>query len=260
MFGHKTRTQSAWFFDSSVHLEAVSRLLFLVESHDPLGLVQGPDGSGRSRVLARLREELARTGAMTLTFSLSGMDEESALWQLAEGLCARVRPSMRRHELLSLVRDELCGRGRCHVQTVILLDDFHRAAGDMTMLLRVLRAMSDQSSGMLSVIVASAKSLPPEFSETLVPVQLSELDSVESSDFARSLMDHQSVRLASIDESAVRAISLTSVGNAARISRICALLQVLHETSPEMPITEDTVYSLLSEFSSGNPAQVMRAS
>lgn len=258
MFGHKT--QAEWFFDSSVHLEAVSRLMFLVESREPLGLVQGPDGSGRSRVLARLREELARNATMTLPLSLSGLDEESALWQTAEGLCARVRPSMRRHELLSLVRDELCGRGRCHVQTVILLDDFHRAAGDMSMLLRVLRAMSDQSSGMLTVIVASAGSLPPEFSETLIPIQLSELDSVESSDFARSLMGQQSIRLASIDESAVRAISLTSVGNAARISRICALVQVIHETSPEMPITEETVYSLLSEFSSGNAQHVMRAS
>ena len=128
MFGHQT--QSEWFFDSSVHLEAVSRLLYLVESHEPLGLVQGPDGSGRSRVLGRLREELSRTGIMTVPLPLSGMDEESALWQLAEGLCARLRPSMRRHELLSLVRDELSGRGRCGVQTVILLDDFHRAAED----------------------------------------------------------------------------------------------------------------------------------
>lgn len=258
MFGHQT--QSEWFFDSSVHLEAVSRLLYLVESHEPLGLVQGPDGSGRSRVLGRLREELSRTGIMTVPLPLSGMDEESALWQLAEGLCARLRPSMRRHELLSLVRDELSGRGRCGVQTVILLDDFHRAAGDMNMLLRVLRAMSDQSDGMLTVIVTSGKSLPVEFSETLVPIHLSELDSAESSDFARHLMTHQSVRPASVDESAVRAISLTSVGNAAKISRICALLQVIHETSPETHITEETVYSLLSEFATGNGSPVMRAS
>jgi hypothetical protein len=132
MFGHQT--QSEWFFDSSVHLEAVSRLLYLVESHEPLGLVQGPDGSGRSRVLGRLREELSRTGIMTVPLPLSGMDEESALWQLAEGLCARLRPSMRRHELLSLVRDELSGRGRCGVQTVILLDDFHRAAAGLVYL------------------------------------------------------------------------------------------------------------------------------
>ena len=73
-------------------------------------------------------------------------------------------------------------------------------------------------------------------------------------------MTHQSVRPASVDESAVRAISLTSVGNAAKISRICALLQVIHETSPETHITEETVYSLLSEFATGNGSPVMRAS
>ena len=44
----------------------------------------------------------------------------------------RTRPSMRRFELMSLLRDELAGRARCEVQTVILLDDLHRAIGDLS--------------------------------------------------------------------------------------------------------------------------------
>ena len=262
MFGQKT--QPEWFFDSSVHLEALSRLLYIVENHEPLGLVQGPDGSGRSRILSRLQEEITRTGTMVVSLTLSGMDEESALRQVVEGLAVRTKPTMRRHEILTLLRDELCGRARCGIQTVVLLDDFHRAAGDLSMLLRILKAMSTQCSGMLTVLLASASPLPAEFNaDALVPVLLSDLDSAESSDFVRSLIGHQSIREFSVDESAVRAISLTSVGNAARMSRLCALLRVIHETSPETHITEDTVYSLLAEFTSGHlgPApSVMRAS
>jgi len=265
MFGQKT--QPEWFFDSSVHMEALSRLLYLVENHEPLGLIQGSDGSGRSRVLSRLQEELVSTGAMVVSLTVAGLDEESALWQLVEALAVRTRPTMRRHEVLTLLRDELCGRARCGIPTVILLDDFHRAVGDLTILLRILKSMSAQCHGMMTVLLASDRSLPEEFTgDALVPVLLSELDTAESSDFVRSLIGHQAIRECSVDESAVQAISLTSVGNAARMSRMCALLRVVHETSPETRITEDTVYSLLAEFTQshnshpGSTASVMRAS
>ena len=75
MFGQAT--QSTWFFDSAVHLEAVCRLLYLVDSHEPFGVVYGPDGSGRTRVLSKLREELQRSGTVVLSLNLGGMDDES---------------------------------------------------------------------------------------------------------------------------------------------------------------------------------------
>ena len=261
MFGQKT--QPEWFFDSSIHLEAVSRLLYLVENREPLGLIQGSDGSGRSRVLSRLREELSRTGTMSISINLSGMDDESALWQVAESLGTRPRTSMRRHEVLGLIRDELNGRARCGVQTILLLDDYHRAVGDLSVFMRVLIAFSTQCQNMLCSVVASDKPLAGELSSySLVPIRLQELDSVESSDFVRSLISQQSVLPSNVDESAVRAISKTSIGNAAKMSRICALLRVVQEASPGTRVTEETIYSLLSEFSYDNTISpnVMRAS
>jgi hypothetical protein len=248
MFGQKT--QSAWFFDSSVHLEAVSRLLYLAENRESLGIVSGPDGSGRSKVLSKVREELTRYGTMTLLKNLSGLDDEAALWQLAESCSPRVRSTMRRHELLSLLRDELTGRAQCGVQTVVLLDDYQRAISDLSTFLRILLSMASQCNGMLTIIVATGKPLPAEFaSQAFVPIQLAPLDTAESSDFVRSLMSRQAIRLSSLDESAVRAISITGTGNAAKMSKICELLRVIHETSPDTRITEETVYSVLSEFS-----------
>lgn len=259
MFGQKT--QPEWFFDSSVHLEAVSRLLYLVENREPIGLLQGADGSGRTRVLSRLREELTATGATVIMIDLAGMDEDSALWQCLESLSARTRPNMKRHELLSLLRDELAGRARCGVMTVVLLDNMQRAAADMTGLLRILMAMNSQCHGMLTAVVASNCRLPDSIPcDLLVPVQLPELDSAESSDFVRSLISQQSEHPSSIDESAVRAISITSVGNAAKMARLCALLRVVQEISPDTRITEETVYSLLAEFSGQNLQPIMRAS
>lgn len=251
MFGQKT--QPEMFFDSSVHLEAVSRILYLVENREPLGLLEGADGSGRSRVLSRVREELARTSTMIMSFNLRGMDEESALWQFTESLSARARSSMRRHELLSLLRDELSGRAQCGIQTVLLLDDFHRSLGELNIFLRILQALNSQCQGMLTVVVASDRALPGEFCcDSLLPIQLSDLNHADSTDFVRSLISHQLTHPARVDESAILAICRMSVGNAARISGICDLVRVVQEISPTTQITEETIESLLSEFLPGS--------
>ena len=80
MFGQKKQT--AWFFDSSVHLEAVSRLLYLIEVGEPFGVICGPDGCGRTRILARLRQETERTGKPVVALNVSGLDEKAALSEL----------------------------------------------------------------------------------------------------------------------------------------------------------------------------------
>ena len=80
MFGLKKQT--AWFFDSSVHLEAVSRLLYLIESGEAFGVISGPDGSGRTRILTRLREEIERTGKLVVSLNVAGLDENAALSEL----------------------------------------------------------------------------------------------------------------------------------------------------------------------------------
>ena len=247
MFGYKT--QPAWFFDSSIHLEAVSRLLYLVESHEPLGSICGLDGSGRTRVLSKLREELARSGTSVISMNLSGLDEASALWQLASRVSAGTRPDMQRHELLILVRDELCGLGHCGLQNVILLDDFHRSLGDQSVLLRILLALTAQCQGLLTIVVASDKPLSVEFAQhSFIHVSLSSLDSAESADFVRTLLRRNSIRPSAGEDSAVRVISEMATGNAARMSRICELLRVLHQASPETRINAETVRSLLAEL------------
>ena len=247
MFGQTI--QSAWFFDSSVHLEAVSRLLYLVDSHEPFGVVCGPDGSGRTRVLSKLREELQRIGTVVVSLNLAGMDEESVLWQLANCVGSIVRSGMKRYEVLLALRDELIGRGQCGVQTVIMLDDMHRTAGDMNPLLRLLMTLNSQCQGLLTVIVASDTHLPIETEEhVLVRVSLSVLDTAESSDFVRSLARRHFIGGSALDESAVRAVSEAAQGNAAGMARVCELLRVVHEASPETRITGDTVRAVLDEL------------
>ncbi|MEJ7592708.1 MAG: ATP-binding protein [Planctomycetaceae bacterium] len=253
MFGQKRQT--AWFFDSTVHLEAVSRLLYLIEVGEPFGVVCGPDGSGRTRILTRLREEIERAGKLVAALNVSGLDENAAIAELTASLSSSARRGMARHELISLLRDEMAGRIHCGVHTVILIDDLHRAQSDLEFFLRVMTALNAAASnaggqGKLTVIVASDRPLSTGLSlESLLQIRLSPLDSVESSDFVRSLARRYNIPAACIDDNAVRSIYDLSRGNTARMSRVCELISVLHETSPEIQITSEMISAVVSELS-----------
>lgn len=253
MFGQKRKT--AWFFDSSIHLEAVSRLLYLIEVGEPFGVICGPDGSGRTRILTRLREEIERTGKLVVALNVAGMDENSALAELTSSLSSSARRSMARHELVSLLRDEMAGRMHCGMHTVILIDDLHRAQTDLESLLRVMTALNAGSrnaggAGRLTVIVASDRPVANGLSlESLLQIRLSPLDSTESSDFVRSLARRHDIPAACMDDNAVRAIYDLSRGNTARMSRVCELIAVLHESSPETPITSEMISVVVNELS-----------
>ena len=253
MFGQKK--QASWFFDSSVHLEAVSRLLYLIEVGEPFGVICGPDGSGRTRILTRLREEIERSGKPVVALNVSGLDENAALAELTSSVSSSSRRGMARHELVSLLRDEMAGRMHCGAHTVVLIDDLHRAQSDLESFLRVMTALNAGNSnaagqGRLTVIVASDRPLASGLSlESLLQIRLSPLDSAESSDFVRSLARRHNIPAACMDDNSVRSIYDLCCGNTARMSRVCELIAVLHETAPETQITSETIFAVMCELS-----------
>lgn len=247
MFGQKT--QPTWFFRSSGHVEAVSRLMYLVEAREPAGVLTGPDGSGRSRVLERTAQELQRTGESVTIMNLGGMDDEAALWHLAGQLCCNIRSSLRRHELLTALRDELAGRGQCGQHTTLLLDDVHRAEFDSGVFLRFLIGIALSGSCPLTVIAAARHEIPSELAEHVyVPIRLQRLSSAESAQFVCELLQRLGLPPGACDESAIRETAAQGAGLSARLFRICDLIQVYAQAWPGTPITVDIVRSLAAEL------------
>jgi type II secretory pathway predicted ATPase ExeA len=252
MFGQKKKT--AWFFDSSVHLEAISRLRYLIEVGESIGTVCGPDGCGRTRILTRLREETEGTGKSVVSLNASGIDEQTALTELTTSISSSARRGMARYELVSLLRDEVAGRVHCGVHTVILIDDLHRAQSDMQSFLRLLTALNagnsnDNGRGKLTVIAASDRSLTSGISlESSLQVRLTPLDCAESAEFVRALVRHNRLPVTCFDNSAIDAIFDLSRGNTASITRICEIIAVLLETSPKTQVTAETVSAVIHEL------------
>ena len=71
------------FYQSPTHEEALARLHFLVEQHRRLGLLLGPEGSGKSLLLEILAAELRRHGPVVARVNLTGISGDEMLWSLA---------------------------------------------------------------------------------------------------------------------------------------------------------------------------------
>jgi type II secretory pathway predicted ATPase ExeA len=247
MFGQKT--QPTWFFRSSGHVEAVSRLMYLVESREPAGVITGPDGSGRTRVLERTAQELHRTGETSVLMNMGGMDDEGALWQLAGHLCCSVRSSLRRHELLTALRDEFVGRGHCGQHTTLLLDDLHRSDTSEGFFLRFLISIALSGSCPLTVIAAVRHEIPPELAEHVyVPIRLQRLNAAESAVFVRELLQRLGLPPGTCDEHAIRETAVQGGGLPSRLFRLCDLIQVYAQAWPGTSVHADIVRSLAAEL------------
>ena len=70
------------FYQSPTHEEALARLHFLVEQRRRLGLLLGPEGSGKSLLLELLANDLRRHGPVVACVNLTGISGDEMLWSL----------------------------------------------------------------------------------------------------------------------------------------------------------------------------------
>ncbi|MBL8810932.1 MAG: ATP-binding protein [Planctomycetaceae bacterium] len=237
-----------WFFESTGHVEAVNRLLYLVEQRESSGLLTGPQGSGKTRVLQKLAAELQSSGLQAVSLNLAGATEESALFQLAERMSEQARPAMSRHELMSSLRAEFQGRSQCGLTTQILLDDVHLADFSKETFLRFLISIARMTRG-VTVIAAGTDSLPEILSQTVsFPVSLERLDAVEASDFLRQLLPRLGCSYSVCEEAGVRAAVEMCRGRMQTLCRLAEVMAVFHRAWPTALITTATVRQLAREI------------
>jgi general secretion pathway protein A len=248
MFGQKT--QPGWFFSSARHVEAMNRLVYLVECREPVAVLSGPDGSGRSRVLERVGRELRRAGDRVVSLSLSGLDSEGVLWLLVNRLSIGLLTGgvLRRHELLNRLRDELSGLAQCGTHTTLLLDDVHRAEADAGSVLRFLVSLAASGSASLSVVAVVESEIPEELGEHVyLPVRLEQFSAAESAGFATELLQRLGLETELMDAGTVRALHEVTRGLPQRLQQLCELLHTWHEAWPSADLSAETVRMVAAE-------------
>ena len=117
-----------FYYQSPTHEEALARLHFLVEQRRRLGLLMGPDGSGKSFLLEIFAEQLRRSGRPTAKVNLLAIEPGEMLWLLAVQLGLNPDPTNSLAVLWRLVTDRLLEYRIQQIETVILLDDADQAS------------------------------------------------------------------------------------------------------------------------------------
>lgn len=246
MFGQDSSTP--WFFESSGHLEAVNRLLYVIEQNEPVGLLTGSKGSGKTRVLQKLMSEVQAFGLSAVSLNLSGADDDSALFQLAERMSEQIRVTMSRHEVLGCLRAEFSGRAQCGIRTPILLDDVHLADFSKESFLRFMVSMAASMRG-LTIIACGEDSMPEILTQhATIPVALSELSTAEASDYLRQLLPGLGCPYAVCEEAGIRAAVDLCRGRLQNLSRLGEVMSVFHQAWPSALITTSTVRQLAKEI------------
>lgn len=248
MFGRKSTPD--WFFETSVHEEAISRLLYLIESRSAQALVNGPDGSGRSLCLSRFTEELCRqTDVRPLLVNASGLDRDALLETIASGLAIPVGNSGgRRSDLILRVQEDLIGRAHCGLRTVILIDDVHRSFTDVVPVVQFLAGISSRAWNMVSVVSASGTARIQGLSGlSSLSIPLTPLSEEESIHFVAAFLSDHEERAGRIHASAIPAVVQLSGRLPAQLLQICRLLLVVGETSPDLRIDDQIVQQVVRE-------------
>jgi type II secretory pathway predicted ATPase ExeA len=149
------RAAPRFFHPSPTHEEAIARLHFLIERHRPLGLLLGPAGSGKTRLLEILGEQLRDTGCQLVFTSLVGWDGNQFLAELAHQLRCRTGNTQAVLPVWRALMDRLTENRYQQLTTVLLLDDAQDASPDVLDQVVRLARVADLPDARLTVILAA---------------------------------------------------------------------------------------------------------
>jgi general secretion pathway protein A len=119
------------FYQSPSHDEALARLHFLVEQRRRLGLLLGPEGSGKSLLLELLAADLRRHGPVVASVNLTGISGDEMLWSILAQFGRNIDRCDQTPVLWRALSDRLAAFRYQQVDAVILVDDADRAANSV---------------------------------------------------------------------------------------------------------------------------------
>jgi general secretion pathway protein A len=156
------------FYQSPTHDEALARLHFLVEQHRRLGLLLGPEGSGKSLLLEILTAQLRRRGPVVARVNLTGISGDEMLWSLAAQFGRNLDRCDSTPALWRALTDRLAAFRYQQVDAVILIDDADRAGNSVVPHLIRLAKLEPTPQPRLTLILAGDRLTISRLGDTLL--------------------------------------------------------------------------------------------
>lgn len=213
--------------------EALARCEFLVEQHRPFGLVTGPAGVGKSRLLSRLQQSIVRPSlSPPLHIDLTAADELQFLSDLADALAVGLVTG--RRELFRAIQDRLSGIADCGGHQLLLLDHLDDAHPQVLQTLAQL-LRSPAAIGTLTIIAAVRNLQSPAVAALQqdfgwLRIELQPLEATQSAHSARQLLRRAGRHERSLPPDAVPELQRLTAGNPRQVQRLVELARLALDT------------------------------
>jgi general secretion pathway protein A len=250
----ESRGGSEFFFAGPTHEESLARMHYLVTGRRRVGLLVGESGTGKSRLLGRLADELLRPGCCVAQASLLGTGLRETLWTLAVGLGATPR---RRDDLFVLwrrVTDRLREHRYQQYHTVLLLDDADEASADVLSHVVRLAQLDPSPEAGLTIIVASRPDglarLGSRLSELAeLRVELPAWDEQETAEYVAAALSHAGRFESVLDDAGMQRLFQLSGGVPRRVKQLLDLALMAGAGQQATRIGAEMVHAVYEELS-----------
>lgn len=152
----QTRLDSRFFHQSPTHEEALARLHFLVDYRRRLGLLIGPQGSGKSLLFEVFAGDLRDRGLPVASVNLMGTDRFEMMWLLASELKLNPCREATFPSLWRSVTDRIAEYRYQQLDAVLLFDDADRATKETLMQVARLAQSDSSPEARLTIVMATS--------------------------------------------------------------------------------------------------------
>jgi type II secretory pathway predicted ATPase ExeA len=242
-----------FFYQSPTHDEALARLQFLVEEHRRLGLLMGPDGSGKSLVLEVLAAQLQRAGCIVAKISLVGMEPDEILWHLVAQFGRNVDRPQSTAALWRALTDRLTELRYQQLDAIALLDDADQAGQQVLPHLIRLAKHDPSPHARLTLILTGCRAQMGRLGATLLGmselrVDLEPWERGDIEGFLRSSLKQAGCRNPVFDDPAIARLCELSHGIPRHVRQLADLALVAGAGHDLSQIDADVVESVFHEL------------
>ena len=237
-------------FSSQVHEEALARLLFVAESAQPCGLLAGPEGSGKSRLLKRFTSDLRRRGRQAYAIDLTGLNAARLLVRIDATLGLGCGVSTDPLKTWDSVLAAIDGLRQARLPAVLVLDHADQAHYDAWTLVDQLLALG---AGSLTAIVATRGLAAGPLTEFVrrhasLRIELDRLSVDQTAEYVRGAFRRIGMDETPFAEGALRRVYELTRGEPRLVNRLCRIAMTAAAADGLAEIEESLIEAAAAEI------------